>query len=46
MTNDSNHNESVNRWYQNWDFWLKKNLVNYVIVKNHDLDFNEKKNII
>ena len=41
VANDSNHKESVNRWYQNWDFWLRNNLVNYVIVKNHDLDFND-----
>jgi len=41
VANDSNHKESANRWYQNWDFWLRNNLVNYVIVKNHDLDFND-----
>ena len=33
--------ESKNRWYQNWSDWLEKNLVDYVIVENHTLDFHE-----
>ena len=34
-------NEAQNRWYQNWPDWLENNLVDYVIVENHTLDFHE-----
>ena len=33
--------DSKNRWYQNWSYWLENNLVDYIVVKNYNLDFNE-----
>tara|TARA_Y100000994_G_C15665611_1_gene431466 strand:- start:112 stop:1356 length:1245 start_codon:yes stop_codon:yes gene_type:complete len=33
--------DSKSRWYQNWSYWLENNLVDYVVVKNYNLDFNE-----
>ena len=34
-------NEAQNRWYQNWSNWLQNDLVDYVVVENHTLDFHE-----
>ena len=34
-------NEAQNRWYQNWSNWLQNNLVDYVVIENHTLDFHE-----
>ena len=33
--------DAKNRWYQDWRYWLNQKLVDYVIVKNYDLDFHE-----
>ena len=33
--------DSKNRWYQDWDFWLSANLVNGIVIRNYNLDFND-----
>jgi len=33
--------ESKNRWYQDWNNWLLNNLVDFLVIKNHTLDFKE-----
>jgi len=37
----SSPSEAQNRWYQNWSNWLQNNLVDYVVIENHTLDFHE-----
>ena len=33
--------ESKDRWYQNWSNWMQTNLVDYVVIENHTLNFHE-----
>jgi len=33
--------ESKDRWYQNWSNWMQANLVDYVVIENHTLNFHE-----
>ena len=36
-----NPEESKNRWYQDWSYWLKNQLIDYIVVENHALGFDE-----
>ena len=33
--------DSINRWYQDWDSWLLDDLVDGIIIKNYNLDFKD-----
>ena len=33
--------DSVNKWYQDWSYWLTESLVDYVVVNNYYTDFYE-----
>ena len=33
--------DAKNRWYQDWDFWLSNNLVDGLVIRNYNLDFND-----